>query len=163
MAWVRKRMYCIFIYVGTKQYIGCNCTSLTAFSRMLHNQKILLLHTDTTYIRGWSSRDQNDGGHSHNHCGSKIFSHFPMSKHLHSFSFSYNSDWSFGGKLLQFQTQQVYCIRDRLGSITEGGQVNARSSSFATLVAFCACQKEYLVVIFCPNVQVFCDFSINFM
>ena len=26
-------------------------------------------------------------------------------------------------ELSQFQTQQVYCVRDRHGSITEGGQV----------------------------------------
>jgi len=25
----------------------------------------------------------------------------------------------------QFQTQQIYCVRDRNGEITEGGKVNA--------------------------------------
>lgn len=25
----------------------------------------------------------------------------------------------------QFQTQQIYCVRDRNGAITEGGKVNA--------------------------------------
>lgn len=31
---------------------------------------------------------------------------------------------SFPSNLSQFQTQEVYCIRDKLGSITEGGKVN---------------------------------------
>jgi len=29
----------------------------------------------------------------------------------------------------QFQTQQIYCVRDRNGAITEGGKVNAGFSN----------------------------------
>ena len=32
--------------------------------------------------------------------------------------------WGFCSMYFQFQTQQIYCVRDRNGSITEGGKVN---------------------------------------
>lgn len=37
-------------------------------------------------------------------------------------------------ELSQFQTQQVYCVRDRNGSITEGGQVNDDFFFFSSIM-----------------------------
>jgi len=46
----------------------------------------------------------------------------------------------------QFQTQQIYCVRDRNGAITEGGKVNSVfSNSLYFVIAICTMCKSYAI------------------
>lgn len=88
---------------------------------------------DSSCVWSGSKRNENDGNFSNNHLGCKFILRI-SSKFNSSFITgliniqSSRARFNLFYNLLQFQTQQVYCVRDRNGAVTEGGKVRQNPS-----------------------------------